>query len=120
MEDIVNIVCDLYNIYPKKIFQDTRKRELTKCRQISMYIARQLTELSLSEIGAYFNKDHATVLHSVKAVQKDIDTNRVFKTEVSLLLFKTQKAMYDKSLQDGCFCNIMIFSRIIKRYRSYA
>lgn len=106
MEDIVNIVCDLYNIYPKKIFQDTRKRELTKCRQISMYIARKLTDLSLSEIGAYFNKDHATVVHSVKAVQKEIDTNRVFKSELSLLLSRTKKAIYDKNLRDGCFYNI--------------
>ena len=40
-------------------------------RQVGMYLARQLTELSLQQIGAYFGgRDHSTVLHACRKVEQ--------------------------------------------------
>lgn len=120
MKEIVEIICDFYSIYPKKVFTINRKREIVKCRQLSMYIGRCLTNLSLPEIGAFFNKDHTTVIHSIKAVEKDMETNKKFKHEVNMLLFKIQKAISEDNLRDKYFCNPMIYSRIVRRYRAYS
>jgi chromosomal replication initiator protein len=45
-------------------------------RQVGMYLARQLTQLSLREIGAYFGgRDHATVLHACRKVEQALDVD---------------------------------------------
>ena len=45
-------------------------------RQVSMYIIRQLTKLSLPEIGRVFGRDHTTVIHSLEKVEGLIKENR--------------------------------------------
>lgn len=51
----------------------SRKSEIVKARGIAMYLARQLTGLSLREIGRYFgNRDHTTVAHQVVQVEKNM------------------------------------------------
>jgi chromosomal replication initiator protein len=48
-----------------------RTRNVVLPRQISMYLARQLTDLSLEEIGNYFGgRDHSTVLHACRKVER--------------------------------------------------
>jgi chromosomal replication initiator protein len=41
-------------------------------RQLAMFLAAELTDHSLAEIGRRFNRDHTTVMHALKAVQKRI------------------------------------------------
>ena len=38
-------------------------------RQVSMYLARRLTEMSLAQIGEYFGRDHSTVRHACQKVE---------------------------------------------------
>ena len=48
-----------------------RQRSIALPRQICMYLARQHTRYSLEEIGGYFGgRDHTTVLHAVRTVEK--------------------------------------------------
>ena len=48
-----------------------RSRYLVRPRQIAMYLAKNLTSKSLPDIGSDFsNRDHTTVIHSVKTVNK--------------------------------------------------
>lgn len=48
-------------------------------RQVSMYLARQLTKLSLEQIGAYFGgRDHTTVLHACRKISETIASDAVF------------------------------------------
>ena len=52
-------------------------------RQLSMYLAKQLTDKSLKNIGDYFGgRDHSTVIYSCKAVQDLMDTDSSFKDTV--------------------------------------
>ena len=48
-----------------------RSRPLARPRQVAMYMAKKLTTRSLPEIGRKFaNRDHTTVIHSVKTIEK--------------------------------------------------
>ena len=51
--------------------QQKRSREIAVPRQIAMYLTRELTEMSLTQIGAAFNRDHTTVIHACEKVSED-------------------------------------------------
>ena len=53
----------------------SRRQPLVLARQISMYLCRELTDLSLPQIGALFDRDHSTVLHAVDKVKGLLQTD---------------------------------------------
>jgi chromosomal replication initiator protein len=60
-----------------------RNKTIVLPRQIAMYLSRELTELSLPEIGEFFGgKDHTTVLHSFKKIKGDLNINEALKDKV--------------------------------------
>jgi chromosomal replication initiation ATPase DnaA len=79
-------VCLLTNNNKKLISRKTRKGEIVIYRQLSHFFAKELCNsriYSLSEIGKQIcNKDHATVIHSVKKINNLIDTDRDFRDMV--------------------------------------
>ncbi|MCF4125013.1 helix-turn-helix domain-containing protein [Methylobacterium sp. SyP6R] len=54
-----------------------RRNEDVKPRQVAMYLAHRLIGPGLSAIGRYFNRDHTTVLHAVRAVTEDAERDHV-------------------------------------------
>jgi chromosomal replication initiator protein len=51
----------------------TRQRQVREARQVAMFLARELTGLSLVKIGAYFGgRDHTTVLHACRKVEQEL------------------------------------------------
>ena len=70
---------------PVEILQGkTRKRQVVIARQLSMYLAKQLTDQSLKAIGENFGgRDHSTVIYSCKTVQDLMETDAIFKDTVS-------------------------------------
>jgi len=69
---------------------DMRAKNRTKAvafpRQIAMYLARQLTNASLAELGrAFGGKDHTTVLHAVEKIQTLLQDDPKFKKSVETL-----------------------------------
>src|SRR6059036_3555192 len=70
IEQIQRKVCDLFGIRLSDLKAKNRTKAVAFPRQIAMYLARQLTHASLSEVGrAFGGKDHTTVLHAVDKVQ---------------------------------------------------
>lgn len=67
-----SMICDLvsgqFKVSVKELQSKSRKKTITVPRQIAMYLARKHTEESLADIGKTFNRDHSTVLHSIKVV----------------------------------------------------
>ena len=60
-----------------------RTREVAQARQIAMYLAKQHTKAPLTAIGAAIGgRNHATVLHSCKAVQNLIETDKQFRYQI--------------------------------------
>ena len=69
VENIQKAVADFYNIKVADMYSKKRPANIAKPRQIAMYIAKELTQKSLPEIGELFGgRDHTTVLHAVRRI----------------------------------------------------
>lgn len=70
-EVIIEEVCKFYNIDDEALRGQGRTKDTAQARQIAMYLIRNMTSLSLKEIGREFeNRDHSTVLHSIERIEK--------------------------------------------------
>jgi len=70
---IMQTVADYYSITVNDLIRQTRRREITVPRQIAMYLTRDMTNLSLPQIGQVFgNRDHTTVLHGCEKIAATI------------------------------------------------
>jgi chromosomal replication initiator protein len=81
VENIQKTVADFYKIKVADMYSKKRPSSIAKPRQIAMYLAKEMTQKSLPEIGELFGgRDHTTVLHAVRKVsgdrQKDSELNQ--------------------------------------------
>jgi hypothetical protein len=88
-ENIIKVVAGYYNIPLAAIFTTSQKSELVIVRQVSCYFIREIIDgASYESIGQLFpgrngkRKDHATTMHSIKAVNNLIDTDKVFRSDI--------------------------------------
>jgi chromosomal replication initiator protein len=64
-----------------------RTKNIVLPRQVSMYLSRELTDLSLPEIGEFFGgKDHTTVLHSYNKIKTELSHKVEFKERVDRVI----------------------------------
>ncbi len=83
---IQKIVADHYQLHISDLKNKRRSRNIVLPRQMAMYLARQLTNLSLPEIGeAFGGKDHTTVLHSWKKIDHDLKEDRALRNTLEQL-----------------------------------
>lgn len=83
---IQKAVANFFNISLADIKTSKRNKNIVLPRQVAMYLTRQLTNLSLPEIGSAFGgKDHTTVLHSWKKINAGIKTDNSLKNAVEKL-----------------------------------
>ena len=69
MENIQKTVADYYKIKVADMYSKKRPASIARPRQIAMYLAKELTQKSLPEIGELFGgRDHTTVLHAVRKI----------------------------------------------------
>ena len=86
IEDIQKLVASRYNVSRSDILSERRTAAVVKPRQIAMYLSKVLTPRSLPEIGRRFGgRDHTTVLHAVRKIEKQIGEDSVLGDEVELL-----------------------------------
>ena len=82
-ELIMRTVSDFYGLSMNELTGPTRRREIAVPRQIAMYLTREMTGMSLPQIGAVFGgRDHTTVLHSYKTVETNLETSAQMKSMV--------------------------------------
>ncbi len=85
MDLIIRTVAAKHNLQPTQLKQKSNRQEIARPRQIAMYLVKELTSASLSEIGhAFGGKHHTTVLHSIHRIeelrQKDPDISRLIQS----------------------------------------
>ncbi len=86
IEYIQDSVCKYFNITQKDLQSSQRSNDITYPRQIGMYLCRSLTNESFPKIGDAFGKrDHTTVMHAFKKIEKDIKNNQNTKLIVESL-----------------------------------
>ncbi len=72
VENIQKTVADFYKIKVGEMYSKRRPASIARPRQIAMYLAKELTQKSLPEIGELFGgRDHTTVLHAVRKVAQE-------------------------------------------------
>ena len=71
MDVIQTEVCKFFKISKNEMLSSRRSRYLVRPRQTAIYLAKSSTSKSLPEIGrAFANRDHTTVIHSVKTIER--------------------------------------------------
>jgi len=95
LEDEVNVsveliqkkVADYFNIKLSDLKSKKRSRAIVYPRQMAMFLARDLTDYSLPEIGGFFGgKDHTTVLHACDKISKEVKKNKNTKVLLDKLI----------------------------------
>ena len=79
IDNIQTLVCKYFKISKNEMLSSRRSRYLVRPRQVAIYLSKILTTKSLPEIGREFsNRDHTTVIHSVKTIEKlKIENNEI-------------------------------------------
>jgi len=94
LDQIQKMVAEHFNLKEEYLQGRTRKRSVVIARQLSMYLAKNLTTYSLAKIGGTFGgRDHSTVIYSVKTIKDLLDTDDGFRSTVSELEKKIKMSM---------------------------
>ena len=94
VDDILEKVCNHYNVSQQNVFSKSRKRDYVMVRQISMYLAQKYTKMPASRIGQLIGgRDHSTVIHSCSTVEQRLKVDKSFSAELSSIenSFKLKK-----------------------------
>jgi chromosomal replication initiator protein len=80
-------VADYFNLTITDLTSKVRSKDIVRARQIAMYLARELTPLSLPKIGESFgNRDHSTVMHSCDKVKSSLTEDEDIKNVINILI----------------------------------
>ncbi len=88
---IVDIVAKKYNVTPVDIMGVSRKKEIKTARNVAMYVTRQVTKMSLPQIGAVFARDHSTVHSNISMVESELTTNTLFDAAVAEIMKEVKR-----------------------------
>ena len=81
---IQTVVCKFFKISKNEMLSSRRSRYLVRPRQTAIYLTKILTSKSLPEIGREFsNRDHTTIIHSVKTIEKLKEKDSVMLENIS-------------------------------------
>ena len=87
IENIQKTVADYFKIKIADMYSKKRTRNLARPRQMAMYVARELTDLSYPEIGqAFGGRDHTTVLHACGKIEELKATDQNLRRDYNLLI----------------------------------
>jgi chromosomal replication initiator protein len=87
VENIQKTVADYYKIKVSEMYSKKRSRNVARPRQVAMALAKELTQLSLPDIGeAFGGRDHTTVLHACRKIAMLKATNSDMTRDINSLL----------------------------------
>jgi chromosomal replication initiator protein len=87
IDNIQKTVADYYKIKVAEMYSKKRVRSLARPRQVAMALAKELTPMSLPEIGeAFGGRDHTTVLHACRKVQQLVEADQGIARDHALLV----------------------------------
>ena len=86
IDQIQTLVCKFFKISKNEMLSARRSRYLVRPRQTAIYLTKILTSKSLPEIGREFsNRDHTTIIHSVKTIEKLKENNKDIEENINKL-----------------------------------
>jgi len=88
---IGDLVGSQFKVSVKDMQSRSRKKVITFPRQVAMYLSRKYTDESLADIGRIYNRDHSTVLHSIKVVTNLTNRDTSVNAQLNLLSDKVKQ-----------------------------
>lgn len=83
VEKIIEEVARTFGVTAEDIRSSKRNSNISKARQIAIYVVREITQLSMNLIGDEFGgRDHSTIVYAVKQVEKDMSKDTKVKSMV--------------------------------------
>ena len=83
---IMNVVADHFGVSIEDIVSKKRNKEIVIPRQVYMYLCRELTDVSLDNIGDNIGgKDHSTVMHGIEKIKVDINNNEELRNKIAII-----------------------------------
>ena len=93
LEDVQDVVARRFQVKVAELKSKRRTKTVVRPRQIAMYLSRELTDASFPEIGREFGgKDHTTIIHACRQVEKSMDKDNPLRTTVQSLKDEIGKA----------------------------
>ena len=85
-ELIISVIADQYGVTAEDIVSKKRSRDVALPRQIAMYLCRNMTQLSTTNIGRSFGgRDHTTVMHGCDKINQEMNDNFSFRKRIEEL-----------------------------------
>ena len=86
IDSVFENVSKKYSVSVEDIKGRKRTKELSNARHITIYILRTITNMSLTDIGKYFNMHHTSVLSACSKITEDIIIDPVLEHDISTLI----------------------------------
>ncbi|MCI8387890.1 MAG: chromosomal replication initiator protein DnaA [Clostridiales bacterium] len=83
VDRILDRVAKKYGVLVEDMKGTKRTKEIAYARHVSIYLIRRLTDRSLPQIGKIFNRDHTTIISSLKTIEKELGSNPLTEIEVN-------------------------------------
>lgn len=96
IEDIQKVVAEEYGITVEELKSKQRKERLVFPRHIAIYIAHELTDMSWTDIGEAFNKDHSTTIHACEKIKTMVANDPYFAETVNKIINKIKTMKENK------------------------
>ncbi len=80
---IQDAVCAVLHLSRDELLSSSRTPRIARARQLAMYLARDLTDLSLAQIAREFNRDHSTVIHAIRRVNRELTPDSTLHREAN-------------------------------------
>lgn len=82
MQQILNSVCEHFNVSEKVMRSKDRHRDVALCRQVAIFLMKRYTTMRLIDIAKFFNNDHTTIMHSIKKVGQRMETEPELREQI--------------------------------------
>ena len=86
-QKIMDKVCEFYEVSLEDMKSQSRMRNITRPRQIAMYLCKKLTNMNFVEISKVFgNRDRTTVMYGVDKIMEELDRDEILKADVDMIV----------------------------------
>ena len=70
MQDVVSGVCSIFSVSQEEMVGQSRRKNIAEARQVAAYLAREVLDMPLSEIGLHLGgRDHTTIMHACEEIE---------------------------------------------------
>ena len=91
---IVGVIASHFGFEADELLSQKRNKDIAYSRQIAMYLCRQMTDLSLQQIGKELgNRDHTTVRHGIEKITEDLKNSQFLQDTIDVLQKKINPAL---------------------------